>query len=49
MKVTDRNGETCFIKVSKADMEMEKFEVGDLVYMDEDGDIEQAIDKNDGE
>lgn len=49
VKVTDKNEEIYFVTVSKGDMETEEFEVGDLVYMDEDGDIEQAIDKDDRE
>ena len=28
-------------------MEIEQFTVGDIVFMDEDGDIEQAFDKED--
>lgn len=49
VKITDKNEEIYFVTVSKADMEAEEFEVGDLVYMDEDGDIEQVIDKDDRE
>ena len=45
VKIADKNGEIYVAAVSKGDMETETFEVGDLVYMDEDGHIEQAVDK----
>lgn len=45
VKIIDKNEEIHLVTVSKGDMETEKFEVGDFVYMDEEGSIEQAIDK----
>ena len=41
------NGEELVVDVPKGTMETEKFAVGDVVFMDEDGDIEQAFDEDD--
>lgn len=45
VKLADKNEEVCFVSVSRGTMETEDFKVGDLVYMDEDGNIEQAMEE----
>lgn len=44
--ISDKNGQKQLLLVSKGDMEVEQFEIGDLVYLDEDGDMEQVMDKD---
>ena len=45
--VVDRLGEETVIIVSEGQMEEEHFSVGDIVFFNEDGQIEQAFDKED--
>lgn len=45
--LTDNQGKELAVTVSDGTMEIEQFTVGDIVFMDEDGDIEQAFDKED--
>lgn len=45
--LTDNSGKVQTISVFSGTMETELFTVGDIVFMDEDGDIEQAFDKED--
>lgn len=44
--LTNKQGEEQTVKVTTITMESEQFEEGDIVFMDEDGDIEQAFDKD---
>lgn len=43
--IVDRTGGEIVVKVPKGTMEAEQFAVGDIVFLDEDGEIEQAFDK----
>lgn len=43
--IVNKSGEDCVINVPKGQMDTEKFLTGDIVYLDEDGMIEQAFDK----
>lgn len=45
--LTDHSGKIQTVSVSSGTMETELFTVGDIVFMDEDGEIEQAFDKED--
>lgn len=45
VKLADKNGEICFVTVSQGTMKTQDFKVGDLVYRDAAGNIEQAIEK----
>ena len=45
--ITDKCGEDVVIIVSEGIMETEQFSVGDFVFLDEDGEIEQAFDNED--
>ena len=47
--VIDNSGEEMVIDVPKGQMEEEEFSVGDVVFLDEDGLIEQAFDKEEDE
>lgn len=43
--IISRSGEEKIIPVDKAIMDEEQFKVGDVVYLDEDGNLEQAYDE----
>ena len=45
--IVNKNGDETFINVTVGEMETEEFCVGDFVFLDEDGRIEQALDKDD--
>ena len=45
MTVVSKSGEKTAVNVSSGTMETEAFAVGDVVFLDEDGDVEQAFDK----
>ena len=45
VKIIDKTGQENTVVVTKGDMDTEEFEVGDLVYLDEDGSLEQIFDK----
>lgn len=45
--IISKDGETAVISLPKGQLESEGFAVGDTVYLDEDGLIEQAFDKED--
>lgn len=47
--ISDKYGEEVVVKVSSDQMDVEDFVVGDTVFLDEDGDIEQAFDEDDEE
>ncbi len=47
VKISDKEENVQSILVEKGDMEVEEFKVGDFVYMDEDGDIENVADSED--
>ena len=42
--IINRKGEEKIVTVSKGQMEAENLSVGDIVYLDEDGNLEQAYD-----
>ena len=44
--LVDNQGSEQTVSISAATMETELFKVGDIVFIDEDGDIEQAFDEN---
>jgi len=44
--IVDHSGEETDIKVTAGIMETELFSVGDVVFIDDEGDIEQAYDKD---
>lgn len=46
MTLVDNQGNEQTVSISSGTMETELFKVGDLVFIDEDGDIEQAFDKD---
>ena len=46
--VTDKNDTTKEVEIHNGDMKAEQFQIGDLVYIDEDGNMESLMDK-DGE
>jgi len=43
--IANKSGEESIINVPKGQMDTEKFLIGDIVYLDEDGMIEQAFEK----
>ena len=43
--IQDKSGKSQSVPVTKGEMETELFAVGDAVYLDEEGRIEQALDK----
>lgn len=45
--IVNKAGEESVINVPKGQMEAEDFQIGDVVYLDDDGMIEQAFDKKD--
>lgn len=45
--IVNRSGEKSMVTVPKGQMEEEKFEIEDVVFLDDDGLIEQAYDKED--
>lgn len=45
--IVSNSKEEVIIDVSKGIMEIEQFSIGDIVFLDEDGQIEQAFDKED--
>ena len=45
--ITDKWGEETSVSISEGEMEEESFEVGDVVFLDDEGMIEQAFDKDD--
>ncbi len=47
--IVNKLGEEQNISVSKGEMEEEEFVVGDIVFLDEDGMLEQVYDKEDDE
>ena len=46
VKIGDKDGQESIVVVSKNNMKTEKFEVGDVVYMNEDGGLEQVVDRD---
>lgn len=46
MTLVDNQGSEQTVSISSGTMETELFKVGDIVFIDEDGDIEQAFDKD---
>lgn len=44
--LVDNQGNEQTVSISSGTMETELFQVGDIVFIDEDGDIEQAFDEN---
>ena len=44
--LVDNQGNEQTVSISAATMETELFKVGDIVFIDEDGDIEQAFDED---
>ncbi len=46
--IVNKSGKETIVKVSKNQMDEEKFAVNDIVFLDDDGSIEQAYDKEDG-
>lgn len=44
--LVDNQGNEQTVSISSATMETELFKVGDIVFIDEDGDIEQAFDED---
>ena len=44
--LVDNQGNEQTLSISSKTMETELFKVGDIVFIDEDGDIEQAFDEN---
>lgn len=44
--VTDKNDNTRELEIHNGDMEAEQFQIGDLVYIDEDGNMESLMDKD---
>ena len=44
--LVDNQGNEQTVSISSSTMETELFKVGDIVFIDEDGDIEQAFDEN---
>ena len=46
-EIVNKAGEESVINVPKGQMEAEDFQIGDVVYLDDDGMIEQAFDKKD--
>ena len=45
--IVNKRGEEQTVRVSRGVMETESFSVGDAVYLDKDGNIEQAYDDED--
>ncbi|MDO4556795.1 MAG: hypothetical protein Q4B70_16915 [Lachnospiraceae bacterium] len=45
--INNNRGEEQMVNVPIGTMETEQFAVGDIIFMDEDGDIEQAFDEED--
>jgi len=45
--IADKGGTEQVVTISKGEMEEESFEIGDVVFLDDDGSIEQAYDKED--
>ncbi len=43
VKISDKEGNEQTIRVRKADLEFENFQVGDFIYLDEDGDIDNLM------
>ena len=46
MTLVDNQGNEQTVSISSSTMETELFKVGDIVFIDEDGDIEQAFDED---
>lgn len=46
--MTDKNDNSKRVEIYNGDMEVEQFQIGDLVYIDEDGNIESLMDKDSG-
>ena len=44
--LVDNQGNEQTVSISSSTMETELFKVGDIVFIDEDGDIEQAFDED---
>lgn len=44
--VTDKNDNSKMVEIHNGDMEVEQFQIGDLVYIDEDGNMESLMDKD---
>lgn len=44
--VTDKNDNVKKVEIHNGDMEVEQFQIGDLVYIDEDGNMESLMDKD---
>ena len=44
--VSDKNDHTKKVEIYSGDMEFEQFQIGDLVYIDEDGNMESLMDKD---
>lgn len=44
--VTDKDDNSKKIEIHNGDMEVEQFQIGDLVYIDEDGNMESLMDKD---
>lgn len=47
--VTDKNDNVKKVEIYKGDMEVEQFQIGDFVYINEDGDIESVMNKDNDE
>ena len=44
--VTDKNDNVKKVEIHNGDMEIEQFQIGDFVYIDEDGNMESLMDKD---
>lgn len=44
--VTDKNDNSKKVEIHNGEMEVEQFQIGDLVYIDEDGNMESLMDKD---
>ena len=46
MKTEDKDDNVKKIEIHHGDMEAQQFQIGDLVYIDEDGNMESVMDKD---